>query len=69
MRSFTIIQGNGRVIVSDGFAVLMDYYIKAFDREGETKLTIMFRENTEPPKLKNSLGTPYYKAGVPITRS
>jgi hypothetical protein len=47
----------------------MDYFIKAFDREGQTKFTIMFREKTKPPKLKNSLGTADYKAGIPITRS
>jgi hypothetical protein len=57
------------VIVSNGPVVFMDYFIKAFDHERQTKFTIMFRENTEPPKLKNSLGTPRCKAGVPITRS
>jgi hypothetical protein len=44
------------MIVSERFSVFMDYFIKAFDREGQTKLTIKFRENTETPKLKNSLG-------------
>jgi hypothetical protein len=45
------------VIVSDGFAVLMDYFITAIDREKQTTLKIMLRQNPRSSKTAWELQT------------
>ena len=49
------VKSQANVIVSDGFAVLVDYFIKAFEREAQTKFVILLRQNTKPPKLKKTV--------------